>query len=364
MKKKSPEECLDDMAFIRSVDTSRLFKLIDNFPEQIENAVNSFNFDTSKIGKIVEDSFSQVGIVGVGTAKVCAEVLKTLSDRMGIKPIFFINEFSLPCWVDSKTLLFFVSFSGNTEEVISCFDQLVEHRCTSIVITSGGHLEQKALSIGVPIVKIKKEFPPNRTVFPYMIVPVILTLNVAGYLDVNGRDLIKVADFLKEKRALFSINKKTSTNIAKQTALYLYNRIPLLYTDESLYSGVILRWQYQLNENAKVLAHSARLPEMSHNEVVGLQGSGLSSISAPLFIFSEDKREGACGRMAFTRSILEGSGYSIRFVGVPGKNDLEKIFCGILMGDYVSFYLAIGRGVDPHAVDAIDSIRLQGNTKR
>jgi glucose/mannose-6-phosphate isomerase len=233
-----------------------------------------------------------------------------------------------------------------------------------VVITSGGHLEKRALSRGVPVIKIKKESPRNRTVFPYMIVPVILLLNRAGYLEINGRDLMEAANFLKEKRVLFSVSEKTSRNIAKQTALYFYNRIPLLYTDEILYSGVILRWQYQLNENAKVLAYSAKLPEMSHNEVIGLQGSGLSSITAPLFIVSEDKKRGVCDRLAFTHSILEESGYNIKVVEVPGNDDLEKIFFGILMGDYVSFYLAIARGIDPHSVDAIDRIRLPGNLER
>ena len=170
MKSEDRGNRLDDSKYITTIDRDGLFSLIDGFPEQLERGLKSFpEKKTFRSG-----NYSSIGLVGLGTSRVCAEVLSAVISESGNLPVFSLHDYFLPHWVGKSTLLIFISFSGNTEEVVSCFQQSLERKCHSIVVTAGGYLGEKAVAEGVPLFTIQKESPPNRTVFPYMIVPVLL----------------------------------------------------------------------------------------------------------------------------------------------------------------------------------------------
>jgi glucose/mannose-6-phosphate isomerase len=262
--------------------------------------------------------------------------------------------------VGKSTFLIFLSFSGNTEEVVSCFQQGLERGCNSIVITGGGYLGERAVAEGLPLITIEKETPPNRTVFPYMIVPVLLYCRRCGFFAMQYGEINEASDFLRSQRVSLTIKTPAASNNAKKIALHLHDKLPLIYTDDARFRAVLLRWQYQLNENAKSLAYSAYLPEMSHNEMMGLQGTDMLSQVSALFITSNDERESILEKRAdFTRSVLEAKGVSTMEVMLQGSGDLQKLFSGIFLGDYVSFYLAVLRGKNPQEVGLIDKIRMR-----
>lgn len=355
MKSEDKWNRLDDVKYINTIDRNGLFSLIDGFPEQLERGVKSF---PEKI-PFRSGDYSSIGLVGLGTSRVCAEVLSAVMNERGNLPVFSLHDYFLPHWVGRSTLLIFLSFSGNTEEVISCFQQSLERRCNSIVVTGGGYLGEKAVAEGVPLITIQKESPPNRTVFPSMIVPVLLYCRRCGFFAMHDGEIKQAADFLRPQRVSLAIRSPAASNYAKKIALHFYKRLPLIYADDAQFRAVVLRWQYQLNENAKSLSHSAYLPEMSHNEMIGLQGIDKLSYVSTLFITSRDKRESILEkRAAFTRSVLSQKGYSIMEVPLLGSGVLQKLFYGIFLGDYASFYLAVLRGKNPQEVDLIDKIRM------
>jgi glucose/mannose-6-phosphate isomerase len=346
---------LDDMNYITTIDKNGLFSLIDGFPEQLERGVQSF---PEKISFRSGD-YSSIGLVGLGTSRVCSEVLSAVMNGRGNLPVFSLHDYFLPHWVGRSTLLIFLSFTGNTEEVISCFQQSLKRKCNSIVVTGGGYLGEKAVAQGVPLITIQKESPPNRTVFPSMIVPVLLYCRRCGFFAMHDGEIKQAADFLRHQRVSLTIRSPAASNYAKKIALYFYKRLPLIYADDAQFRAVVLRWQYQLNENAKSLAYSSYLPEMSHNELIGLQGSDNLSQVSTLFITSRDKRESILEKRAsFTRSVLAQKGYSVMDVTLKGNGILQKLFYGIVLADYASFYLAVLRGKNPQEVDLIDKIKM------
>jgi len=347
---------LDDIEYIRSIDRGNLYTLIERMPEQMEHAAASC---PKQIFINRDRKFSAIGVVGVGTTRVCGELLKSFSDLEGTIPVIPINDYSLPNWAGRTTLLFFVSFSGNTEEVMSCFEQSRMRGCPAVVITSGGRLERDAVQNNVPVVKIRKEKPQNRTVLPYMIVPLLLIGAQIGVVPFKQEDFLQTVRFLKIQRESLDAHQKTENNRAKKIALHFYDSIPLVYTDGALYRGVVLRWQYQFNENAKVLAYSSWLPEMSHNEIVGLYGNHKQAHAACVFLSGEGRRNESNKRFDFTCSAIKEKGYSFLHVPLAGDDELQRVFYGIYLGDLVSLYLAILRGVDPQSVGLIDRIRLK-----
>src|SRR3972149_3902 len=62
---------------------------------------------------------------------------------------------------------------------------------------------------------------------------------------------------------------------AKSLALRIGERVPVIWGAEGIAAVAAARWKTQCNENAKVPAFAAALPELDHNEVVGWsQGRG------------------------------------------------------------------------------------------
>lgn len=345
---------LDSTDHIRSVDKSRLLELIGGFPEQLLSALDK----QIPQGKIDASAIQRIGIVGVCTTRVIATVLGSLMDQRGSVPIFSFNSFSLPRWVGSETLLIFVSFSGNTLQVLLCFEQALRRKLPCIVVTTGGSLKKRAREGKVPVIVILKEQPPNRTVLPYMLVPILRTAGSLGLLDTTSGEIADAAKNVRRRRDELDSAIPIKKNRAKQLAESCLGRTPLIYTEDTELGGVVLRWQYDFNENAKVLAYSSILPELSHNEIIGLQGNGAPESKAPLFLTTQKKESPGTERLWLTIRTLEEFGYRPVEIPIEGGTELERILYGILLGDYISVYLAVLRGVDPQAVELIDRIRV------
>ena len=64
--------------------------------------------------------------------------------------------------------------------------------------------------------------------------------------------------------------EKAIQSEAELIAKKLKGKFPIIYCDERL-KAMALRFQNQINENAKQLAHVNTFPEMNHNEIVGWQ---------------------------------------------------------------------------------------------
>ncbi|MBN2323050.1 MAG: hypothetical protein JXQ30_04890 [Spirochaetes bacterium] len=355
-KNRQRDARLDDTAHIRSIDSHSLLSLIGGFTKQLDRAVDF------RIPDIPGASFADiraVGIVGVCTTAVCALALSSLVDENEKGCVYLFNRFTLPKWVGRDILLIFVSFSGNTQEVLRCFDDAVSRSLPSLVVTSGGALQKWAEEEKIPIVLIPKESPPNRTVFPYMFIPVLRTACMLGLADITDKDIAEAASSLEQRKIALDPEVPVAKNRAKRIALECEGRIPLLYTEDQLLIPVIRRWQYDFNENAKLLSHSAYIPEMSHNEIIGLQGEEGKSCGIPLFLTSRKGGRNEVARLDFTIEALKNAGYSPLEIGIEGETKLQTMLYGILLGDYTSAYLAVLKGEDPHSVHLIDSIRIK-----
>jgi glucose/mannose-6-phosphate isomerase len=59
-------------------------------------------------------------------------------------PFNVVRGYNLPSYVSENTLVIISSYSGNTEETISCFEQAQKRKSNIVVITSGGKIGAKA----------------------------------------------------------------------------------------------------------------------------------------------------------------------------------------------------------------------------
>src|SRR5439155_6989514 len=117
-----------------------------------------------------------------------------------------------------------------------------------------------------------------------------------------------------------------------------------------------VRWRTELNENAKVPAFAASLPELDHNEIVGwVPGAG--ERFALIALRHEGEDPGIAARFPVSMDIAAESGMQSHEVFARGISPLARVMSLVVQGGATSVYLGIRRGFDPTPIDAIARLK-------
>jgi glucose/mannose-6-phosphate isomerase len=143
---------------------------------------------------------------------------------------------------------------------------------------------------------------------------------------------------------------------AKVLARGLHGAIPIL-SGSGLTEAVAYRWKTQINENAKLPAFASELPELNHNEICGWSGAGSLGRFAAVFLGDADIHPRVRDRIELTEGLIREQGHATFVVRSRGQTRVERVLSLVLLGDLVSLYLAVLRGVDPTPVDVIESLK-------
>lgn len=350
-------EKLDDIKAIKAVDASDMLTLLSEFSSQCKHAVAlAHNFKISSIYQ----TFSNIVFCGLGGSAISGDVIKSyLIGEIGI-PLVINRNYTLPNFVSRESLVFVLSYSGNTEETISAYYQARERKAKIIVISSGGRLAAKAKEEGVAFITIPSNLPP-RAAFGYLFFPPLILLcklKVIRNKQAQIKETIETLDNLRESQLKVEI--KSKNNLAKKLAQDIFGRFPVIYASSDHLEGVVMRWRGQLAENSKNLSSSHFFPEMNHNEIIGWENPH-RVLNKFLVILLRDKDDylRTKRRIDITKSIIKLQNIPIREVCSQGKGLLSRILSLIYIGDFVSFYLAVLNDVDPTPVEKIEYLKRQ-----
>ena len=316
-------------------------EIIYSLPDQIAEAVESVpDFSINK-------RYDRVLICGMGGSGISGEILSALYPEIHIVSN---KDYDIPAFIDNKTLAVLVSYSGNTEETLSNYRQLSRRKIDKVIISSNGKLYAKKSRYKI---RVPQGLPP-RGALGYLFTPLPIILYHAHLLEDNPRKkLICLSTFLDRQRD--GIERK-----ARALAEKLVGKLPILYVDSSTFIPVANRWRCQLNENAEILVHSNVIPEMNHNEIVGL-GRPKKFNADIMLLFLNDP--GAHSRNKLRRRLLKVLvKKELRCtidVEPQGINNMQRIFWTILLGDFTSYYLALATGVDPMRVNRIENLKKE-----
>ena len=236
---------------IETYDTENMYDVLKNFPKQMEEA--------SKLGKDIKisDKVDNIIITGMGGSALPGEILKSFFYSTSI-PIFVNKGYSLPEFTNMRSLVFVISYSGNTEETIYAYRNALRKGAHIIVIASDGKLEELATKQRQILIKVPEGIQP-RSAYAYLFLPILnVLMNSKIISDISG-DIEKTINTLK---------KPIFEERAKDIARKLEGKIPLIYSSDRLYA-IAYKWKIDFNENSKVHAFCNMLPELNHNEIVG-----------------------------------------------------------------------------------------------
>ncbi len=258
---------LDNPELINSIDKFNMKDILSSFANQYLETKNiAQNFD--KIPSSYKD-FKNIVFSGMGGSAIGGDLIRTLfSDECPI-PIIVNRDYNIPKFVDHSTLYISASYSGNTEETISSFKQALEKQAKMIVISSGGELQRLAKENSLPYFEIEKKGIQPRCAFGYMFVPMVYFLSKLGLIADQSDNLDETVGLISKYAVELAANIPVINNKAKQLAIALYNKIPIIYAPQSHFDVVAMRWKGQINENSKTFAFCGVIPEMNHNEIVG-----------------------------------------------------------------------------------------------
>jgi glucose/mannose-6-phosphate isomerase len=347
---------LDDTATVERIDQSGMLSCVNAFPLHIKETIDMM--DGIQIFKLIK--VDNIIISGMGGSGIAGEIIAALyRDKIDV-PVFVNREYDLPRWARKDTLTIFLSYSGNTEETLSAFKVASQKKCACICITSGGKLREYAKKRGVTVISIPSDLQP-RAAIGYMLFSLILVLQKTGILTHQiDADVAEAISVSQEVVLENSMKVEESSNPSKQMARQLLGSIPQIY-GWGIYAPVATRWRYQFNENSKLIARTDVIPECNHNDIVGWGCNPEASQYFSCILFRDRTLETIYlgKRFDFMKSVFNDSVQTVVDVYVKGHGALAKIISLILLGDYVSCYLAVLRQIDPTPIDVITELKQQ-----
>lgn len=294
-----------------------------------------------------------VVVAGMGGSAIAGDFLQTLCYDRAPCPVQVVRDYGLPAWVGPDTLVVASSYSGNTEETLAAFGVARARGARMLVVTSGGELGERARREGLPWVRVPAGLPP-RGALAYLLIPLVVLLDrVAGGLG-GAEALEEAVALLKTLGTELAPESLLVRNPAKELAAWLEGRVPVVYGTE-LTAAVAYRWCTQLEENAKVIALCGAIPEIDHNAIEAWAATG-GGPWAVLFLRDGGEHPRIARRLSATRAIAEGR-VPTRETRARGRGRLARMLWLTHLGDWVSYYLALLRGVDPWTVATLEDFK-------
>lgn len=349
---------LDDLDALRRLDRAGALSLVDDYTRQFREAWGRVE-QADLAGIPMPDHVLILG-TGGGSATAATLLRTYLYDRSEV-PIEICQAYQPPAYLRRTTLVVAVSYSGNTQETLQAYEQAAASGVSAVVITAGGELAARARSYGHPVIHVPGGTPP-RMAIGYLFMAL---LGVFHKLGLAGNTGVELAEQLGELYAVLAEGARrwgtampVTDNEAKQLALALRGHIPVVYGLNPNTGAVAERWKRQFGENAKVMAFANLLPDAHHDEAVGWEMERELFGRFFFILLTDDQAPRVLQqRVAATVEVLRERAGGVRVVQARGRGRLARLFSLVHLGDYVSLYLALLRGIDPTPVPMIEHFK-------
>ncbi len=324
------------------LDSQNMISILKQFPDMLKKA-QSFGDDIN----LEKDKIKNIFVVGMGGSGYNGDLLKVYLKDSKI-PINVVKDYTLPKYANKKTLLFAVSYSGNTEETISAYRTAVRRGVQIVSISSGGKLEELSKMNKVPHILIPKGIQPRLST-GYQFVSMLNVLQNTGIISGQKNEINKAIKNLKTASERI---EKAGQELAKK----LKDKIPVIYSSQEMFC-IAEKWKTDINENAKVHAFYNVFPEFNHNEICAYENS--SDEFYIIIINDERDHRRIKKRIEVFKKLIRSYDISITEISITGDHYLTRLLSGVWMGLYIAYYLALEYKRDPSPVKIIENLKKE-----
>lgn len=292
-------------------------------------------------------------LCGVGGSAVSGDFAADCCFTESVKPIRLSKYPDLPRWVGSRTLAIVSSYSGNTVETMEMYRQAKERGCIVVAVTSGGLLRVAAEGAGDKLVLLPEGMHPRHAI-GFMIGYTLAVIHAAGGPDLSGRikEFIPALKLFRDEVAL------PSGCLARQLAADLAGKVPVICSDSSMRS-VAFRWKTQINENSKFVAFCDSVPSFNRGSLATWCETIRDNYLLILLVGTDDSMCNNTSYLEAAASTLRESEAPVKVIRLGGDSTLENMFRAIILGDYMSIYMAERRGIDAAEVRPVMQMKAK-----
>ena len=312
------------------------------FPDQIEFSLNNYK----NHGLNISD-YTNVVIGGLGGSGIGGRIARIWFAEKLPLPVEIVSDYHLPFYADSKTLLLLCSYSGNTEETLTMYNEAIAKGLKPLVLTTGGKILEKALSDGMYHLIAEKGFQPRMALCYPLTFLLLIFAEFLNELDTTKTELSTIASRIRERAAHY---ESEAENLLNQVQKQITNKV-IIVTDSAL-EGVGIRFAQQIQENAKHEAFQHTLPEANHNVIETYYGN----VPSVFFFLRSGKNDRVEARFDFLTSLLEVEYHKVLNIAFD-EYDLGSMFALIYRLDAFTLKLADLRNVNAVEVPNISSLK-------
>lgn len=345
---------LDDKAKIAEIDKSNAYSSVVSLARQCRQAWE----ETQKLN-LPQDykDVKNIVLCGMGGSAYAALIIKSLfSNKLKI-PFELVNGYELPAYVNEDTLILLSSYSGSTEEILSCAKFALEKKAKITAVANGSSLGEFVKTHSLPAYIFDAKFNPAgqpRLGQGYMIFGHMGILAKLGLIPLSDTDVLSAIKFLEDVN--LEIEK-----LAKKHAKEFIEKVLVVVASEHL-SGNAHVLRNQTNETAKNFAAYSLLPELNHHLMEGLNHPK-ERILKFLFLKSSLYSSSVQKRLSLTIDVVNKNKIEILELMIEGNSQLQQMLYALSYGGYLTFYWAILYGQDPSLIPWVDYFKEQLSKK-
>lgn len=346
---------LDDKeAVIKAQGGDIVLTSIDSFGKQLKQAYHEI--------KKVEfpekyKKAKNILVCGMGGSRFPALIIKELYKKFITVPYLTNDDYDLPAFVNEDTLVVISSYSGTTEESVTCGKKAIEKGAMVTGISAGGDVEKILKEKDLPQYVFNPVHNPSkqpRIGFGYSVGGHLGLLENLGFLSLGTDEMDHAVAELENLSSQCKLTSMKDLNPAKKLAHELYQKYPYYIVSEFL-TGVGNAIQNQTNETAKSISSYRVIPELNHHMMEGLKfPEAHKNIAVFILFYSSFYSPPIQKRFHITKDVVEQNGAKVIWHELKGKTPLEQAIELMSFGSYLSMYMSALYEQDPTAIPYVD----------
>jgi len=317
-----------------------MYEAIKNFASQFVYEPKIENADALKPA-------TKFLVAGMGGSHLAADLLKVWDPNLDIIVHQDYGLQMLPEDVLKDRLVILSSYSGNTEEVLSVFEETNSNNLPMAIVSIGGKLLELAEKHKLPYIQM-----PDTGIQPRS----ALGFNLMALLKLMNQERA-----IAQARELYSTLKPAEfENRGREIAEKLNNFVPIIYS--SLRNlPIAYNWKIKFNETGKIPAFYNVFSELNHNEMTGFDVKDSSRHLSQNFMFflltDNDDRPQIQKRMGVLKNLYEDRGLRVESLELTGENKFHKIFSSLVLADWAAYYTAKEYNLEPEQVPMVEEFK-------
>jgi len=347
---------LDDTAAMKKLDPSGVLESTGMFADQCQQAweeASALRFPPSY------DEVFNIVVCGMGGSRFTPRTIKELFRDRIREPYEIVEDYTVPSYVDSDTLVILSSYSGTTEEVLSCGRdaQARGAKLTGVMKRDGGKVASFLEENGATAYYFEPRFNPcgqPRIGSGYLLLGHLGLLQALGLVDIDTNDVMDAIAYVRTKAKHYMADIPTNENPAKQLAISLKETHPFIVTSEFL-RGFGNGFANQINETAKMISDPRHIPELNHHMMEGLKRpETLKQNGFFVFFHSALYSSAIRKRYAITKEVVVKQSIETITIDLHGPTKLSQVLEAYTLSGFTTFYLAMLYDTDPVAIPWVD----------